>query len=347
MNRPVTMKTVAQQAGVTQATVSLSLANHPRIPAETRSRIQAIAHALGYRPNPYVAALMRSRRQSRPQLERPVLALVNCLEARNTWRTTAAPTVREMLVGALARAEERGYQPQEFWLHEAGMSAARFGGVLRARGIVGVLLGPLASGTEPPALPWGEFAAVRLGVPLPDLNLPTVCNDHFFASQQVARHAHALGYRRPGLVLRTLHRERFHGRWEGGLEAARFLLPGLKPVQPLLLDTFEDPSPLGAWMKREQPDLVISPQPESLEKPLAKLGYKVPRDLGLASLGCRRMDDPISGVWQNGALLGATAVDRIISMLEANERGLTTQASVTMVEGVWNPGGTLRRARPR
>lgn len=341
MNRPVTMKTVAQKAGVTQATVSLSLANHPRIPPATRARIQDVARALGYRPNPFVSALMRARRQSMLEVGRPVLALVNCLEARNTWRSTPAPTVRAMLSGAIARTEARGYQPQEFWLHEDGMSAARFGSILRARGIVGALLSPLAAGEPPPDLPWAELATVRLGVPLPDLNLPSVCNDHFAASQQIAREAHALGYRRPGLVLSALHRTRFHGRWDGGLEAARFLLPGLRAVQPLVLESFDDTSPLGSWLAQEQPDLVITPQPESLEKPLAKLGFKVPRRIGLASLACRRPDDPISGVWQNGALLGATAVDRVISMLEANERGLTSQPSCTMVGGVWNPGTTL------
>lgn len=341
------MKTVAQKAGVTQATVSLSLANHPRIPAATRARIRAIADELGYRTNPFVAALMRSRRQSRPLTARPVLALVNGLDSRTAWRTTAAPTVREMRNGAMARAQERGYKPEEFWLHLDNMTAARFGGMLRARGIVGLLLGPLSPGAQPPELPWSEFAAVRLGVPLPEFNLPTVCNDHFFASQQIVRQAHALGYRRPGMVMLPMHRTRFHGRWEGGLEAARFLLPGLSPASTLLLEDFSQTAPLAAWLKREKPDLVISPQPESLQKPLEALGYRVPRDLGLASLACRRADDPIAGVWQNGALLGATAVDHIISMLEANERGFTTQARVTMVEGAWNPGTTLRVLKAR
>lgn len=343
MTGSVTMKTVAQKAGVTQATVSLSLANNPRIPVETRERIRAIAQELGYRPNPYIAALMRSRRQNRSSLARPVLALVNGLQTRSSWRTTAAPTVRDMRVGAMERAQERGYKPEEFWLFEDNMSAARFGSMLRARGIVGVLLGPLSPEALPPALPWEEFAAVRLGVPLPEFNLPTVCNDHFFSSQQIVRHAFELGYRRPGMVMLPLHRRRFHGRWEGGLEAARLLFAGVNPVPTLMLETFEDATPLAGWLKREKPDVIISPQPESLQAPLAKLGLKVPRDIGLASLACRTGDDAISGVWQNGHLLGATAVDRIISMLESNERGFTPQASVTMVEGVWNPGSTLRK----
>ena len=32
----------------------------------------------------------------------------------------------------------------------------------------------------------------------------------------------------------------------------------------------------------------------------------------------------------------------MISMLERNERGLPAQAHTVMVEGVWNPGKTLR-----
>ena len=61
MPKSITMKTIAAQAGVTQATVSMSFANNPRIPAATRARIRGIADRLGYRPNPYVSALMRSR----------------------------------------------------------------------------------------------------------------------------------------------------------------------------------------------------------------------------------------------------------------------------------------------
>ena len=43
-----------------------------------------------------------------------------------------------------------------------------------------------------------------------------------------------------------------------------------------------------------------------------------------------------------GALIGATGMDTLISMLERNERGLPTQAHTVMVEGIWNPGRTLR-----
>ncbi len=342
MSSLVTMKTIAAQAGVTQATVSMCLANNPRIPAATRARIQAVAEKLGYRPNPYVSALMRIRRQGRAHREMPVIALVNGLEDAAAWRKTAPPTVRLMREGAIERAALRGYRTQEFWLHQDGMSAERFSGMLHARGIHGLLLGPLAYGAPTPALKWEHFASVRLGVPLPALTISTVCNDHFFSALQTVRESHKLGYRRPGLVALRSHLERFHGRWDGGLMVGRHLLDDLKPVKSLFLDSWEQLGPVEAWLKREEPDVVISPSADVLQPQLKRLGWRVPQDLGLASLACPQQGHALSGIWQNGALIGATAMDTLISMLERNERGLPPQAHTIMIEGLWNAGRTLR-----
>jgi len=97
----ITMKQIATQAGVSQAAVSLSLANHPRISALTRARVQAVARRLGYQPNPYVSALMRSRRRGRPISDRPVLAIVCAYLTRDGWRNSPASTVRQVYEGAL------------------------------------------------------------------------------------------------------------------------------------------------------------------------------------------------------------------------------------------------------
>jgi DNA-binding LacI/PurR family transcriptional regulator len=341
------MKVIAAQAGVTQATVSMSLANNPRIPLATRTRISAIAEKLGYRPNPYVAALMRMRRQGRGRTDRPVIALVSGLDDASAWRTgaTVGNTVRQMREGAIERAALRGYSAQDFWLHQSGMSAERFGSVLFNRGIHGLLLGPLGEGEPPPALDWSKFAAVRLGVPLPSLSITSVCNDHFFSSLQIVRECHRLGYRRAGLVILRAHRERFQARWDGGLMAGRLLFPDMGLARTLLLERWDDLSPLKRWLKQEKPDVIVTPSADLVWKHLTSLEKKVPDDVGLASLACPEMGHPCSGIWQNGRLLGATAIDQIISMLEYNERGLPEQTRVTMVEGVWNEGETLRPQR--
>jgi hypothetical protein len=75
---------------------------------------------------------------------------------------------------------------------------------------------------------------------------------------------------------------------------------------------------------------------------LTRAGWRIPEDIGFAWLACPRLGDPLSGVWQNGKLTGAMAVDALISMVERNERGMPEQATTIMLEGQWNEGKTLR-----
>src|SRR5882724_12691530 len=126
MSNGITMKSIAAQAGVTQATVSMSLANNPRIPVVTRERIQAIARRLGYHPNPYVSTLMRIRRQGKPLKDKPALALFCALRTADGWRNHGAPTIRQMREGAFERATLRVYRSHEFWLYRDEMSNERF-----------------------------------------------------------------------------------------------------------------------------------------------------------------------------------------------------------------------------
>lgn len=342
MSNGVTMKSIAAQAGVTQATVSMSLANNPRIPLVTRERIQAIAKKLNYHPNPYVSTLMRIRRQGKPLKDKPALALVCAQRTANGWRDHPAPTIRQMREGAFERATLRGYRAQEFWLHRDAMSNERFSEMLHARGIQAMLISPLAEGDPTPSLRWEYFASVCLSVPLPALTITTVCNDHYFSSLQIARECHRRGYRRPGLVLRREHQLRFQGRWEAGFLVGGSMLPELRIGEPLYVDDWKDVGRIVAWLKREKPDVLITPAADVLRNALAQAGWRVPADIGLALLACPQMGDTCSGVFQNGRMIGALAVDTLISMVERNERGLPEQATTLMVEGQWNEGTTLR-----
>jgi transcriptional regulator with XRE-family HTH domain len=63
-----TMKDVAKRAGVHHSTVSRVLSNSRQITESTRRRVLKAVEELGYRPNPYVSILMRSRsRRRRPE----------------------------------------------------------------------------------------------------------------------------------------------------------------------------------------------------------------------------------------------------------------------------------------
>jgi LacI family transcriptional regulator len=125
------------------------------------------------------------------------------------------------------------------------------------------------------------------------------------------------------------------------------MLPGLSVVEPLLIDNILGDLPqVLKWIKREKPDAIISPGCDLLHGILPRKGWRVPQDIGLAWLSCTHLGHPCSGIYQNGHLIGATAIDTLISQVERHERGLPLQATTLMVEGQWNEGSTLRPALP-
>ncbi len=326
------MVQLAARAGVTQATVSLCLSNHPRISTATRERVQALARELGYRPHPYLSSLMRARREGKPLKDQPVLALVCAYQTADRWRTHPATTIRQMREGALECAAARGYKAQEFWLHRDGMRSDRFSTMLHARGIHGLLLSPLPDDTAPPVLAWDLFSAVSLSTPFRSINVTTVSNDHYFSSMRAVEECHRHGYRRPGLILLKSHRARFFGRWEAGFATAAAMLPDTATLAPLWVDDWSDEAAIRRWRKRERPDAIVSPGADVLLPLLQRTGSRVPRDLGVVHLACPSPGHAISGVHQNGRLIGASAVELLISMIERHERGLPTQAKALMIE---------------
>src|SRR4051794_17550358 len=161
MRSATTMKEIPAATGFSPAAVSLALRNHHSIPPATRKRIAAVARRLGYRPNPLVAALMATLRNRRLVDRHTVLALVTTHPPGEGWRTQR--TFVEMYTGAEQRAAELGYRLEEFSLRSAGMGPARFGQMLRTRGIHGLLINPLPHDQKVLEIDVKHFAVVGLG----------------------------------------------------------------------------------------------------------------------------------------------------------------------------------------
>jgi DNA-binding LacI/PurR family transcriptional regulator len=341
------MADLARLAGVSSTTISLSLSHSPKIPEETRARILTLARQHGYHPNPYVSALMRCRRKRLP-VEHPVaLALINGLGHPDAWRTSSSATRRQVREGALARGKELGYQVDEYWLHQDGMSPQRLSEVLRARGVQGLLMGPMPDEDPPPPLHWQHFSAVGINVTYKHLPLHVVCSDHHYAITRIVQECHALGYRRPALVIVRSQRHYFQGLLESGYLSAVNELRGLSRLAPLYVESLEDrarvdEAAFSRWLKRTRPDVLITLDADFLEKLLRDLGLDVPAKIGLASLGCAEIGDRISGICQLGHKKGAAAMDVLAGLVERNECGHPEHPITTLVEGRWNPGKTLR-----
>ncbi|MCC5845285.1 MAG: LacI family DNA-binding transcriptional regulator [Verrucomicrobia bacterium] len=120
------LKTIADIAGVTRTTVSLSLHNNPRISESTRKRIQRIARDLGYRPNAEISRVMGAIRKT--SAVQQVLA----------WVVDGEP--EEACLGAFRQtAQSLGYRLDVFRIDAPPLSAKRIGEILFARNIQGVI----------------------------------------------------------------------------------------------------------------------------------------------------------------------------------------------------------------
>jgi len=190
MPRAFTQKDIARRLGVTVATVSLALRNDPRISLETRSRVQAIAKELGYRPNPVVAALAASRWKSDRQQNREVIAFVS--SARGSL-----PGLEKALSD---HAESVGYRLERVDASEYD-SDRRLNQLLRARGIRGVILEQSGRLEQPHELEWADFVVVQCGLLQKTEVLSMVHLDHYRAVNEAFDHARRAGFKRVAFAL--------------------------------------------------------------------------------------------------------------------------------------------------
>jgi len=335
------MRHIAAHSRVSVATVSKCLSGKRDVSEVTRRRVLAACRELGYRPNPLVAALMRTRRRHGRPADTLTLAYVTAFPTADGWRQHPSPIFRQMFAGAEARARERNYRLEHFWLFRDGMSNARFSGMLEARGIRGLLIAPVPDTHTTLDLNWDAFSAVVLGLTPTTRAFHRVTTDYYQSMLLTMEECLKLGYKRPGLAARLETIRRLEFRWEGAWLVAceRF---GLRsPPAPLFVDEWSS-APVGRWLDREKPDVVIGPVLGKLEEFIRASGRRIPADLGLVGLLVPHAQDRLSGVLQDGEIIGAVAVDQLVTAVERNETGVPEHPLTHTTLGRWNPGKTLR-----
>jgi LacI family transcriptional regulator len=71
----------------------------------------------------------------------------------------------------------------------------------------------------------------------------------------------------------------------------------------------------------------------------------VPEDVGVAQSSVACNETHVSGINENGFLIGRTAMDFLVGMLQRGERGAPETPIRILVEGAWREGGTVRRQK--
>lgn len=335
-----TMRLIAGRAGVSLATVSLALRNHLSLPVATRRRIQALADEMGYRPNPQHAETM-ARVRARKQLKwGGTLAFLTWFSNADGWRKFS-PLFCDYFTGADHRARQLGYHVEEIWGRAPGMTGRRLSAVLKARGIRGVLVGPVPQSRGHISLDWSQFAAAAMGYSAWQPALSRVAVNHHQCMVIAWRRLWKLGYRRIGFALPSLINERVDRHWSAVILDSQQRIPKSDRIPPFLPKQWEDARFID-WFQRYRPDVILSFGPGQLEL-VRQCGYRVPEDVGIASMQWDVSLKNFAGVRHNGTLIGAAAVDLVVGQLQRNETGIPAHPQLVLTPPEWVDGPTVRR----
>ncbi len=337
-DRAPTMQDIADQAGVTRATVSMALRNHQRISLETRQRIQQIAIDMGYRPNPMVSALMANLRASRNDALDSSIAVIISREW-DEWR--GSPLVRNLDNGIVETAKSLGFGVDYFSLKDLGGNATRLSQVLFSRGIQGLIITSFLSPTIALSLEWKHFSAVMLDYSVSYPVLHRICNNQFHTIILAMQRVLERGYRRIGMFVQRDSDARIDHAWEAGYLLSQKYIAPKDCIPPQIVPKYERESLL-SWIKEVRPEVVLG---ESLKVRDWMRDAQV--SIEFVHLQWTPESGDCAGVDQNFNLVGAAAVEALVDMLYRNERNVPASPKTIMIEGTWRKGDALKKSVPK
>ncbi|MFS8036123.1 substrate-binding domain-containing protein [Xanthobacter sp. AM11] len=336
MPRVVTIRTVAERAGCSIATVSRVINRSAPTSADVEARVRVAIDELGFRPSEIGRALKTLRMRTLgvviPSLTNPVFAAsVSGMEA-------AARARRHTLL-----LTSTDYDPTR---------EAELVETLVAQNVAGLIL-TVADADHSPTLDLldsARIAYVLLHNEPQASERPAVCVDNAGATFALTQEMIAAGHRRIAyLAGRFSTSDRSRRRHEG--YRAAMSAAGLAPEEPLELDYLGDapghvPTLAGLFAGPGRPTAALCSNDLlaiSVAGALRALGLKVPDDVSVAgfdgiALG-RAVYPTLATVDTPTRLMGERGVDMLFAMLEGSAPPRVEHLPFTL-----RPGGTLARA---
>lgn len=343
----MSLRRIAAALGISPSAVSLALRNNPKIPPATRARVLREAERVGYRPNAKLKELMSQLRLSGDRAPDACFAVVSFYDTPRPWEQSRHLTL--VHDSMRRRAEALGYRLEPLWIRAPGMTPQRFNGILDTRGVQGLLCFGSPNVDEEFPRELDHFAVVTIG-----LSIATPLHritSHFYNDMTHALAVtHARGYRRPGLVLGNYEEARSaHAYSSAYLGWCEHAYGNPAPVPIHRINHLEE-KPFLAWVRKHRPDVVLFAHLYSHIDELAQIlrrnDLQAPRDLGVVVLSQIVEGTPFSGLQQNQQLMGAWAVELLVSRIHNQDFGIPAHPRIEMVESRWVEGASLRPAAP-
>lgn len=319
-------------------TVSRALRNSSEVNAKTKARIRGLAESMGYRTSPLVSANMAGIRASKRVVYRATIGIITETPKGGEWVGT-----QKLIDAVVKECDAIGFKADVFDLSKPAIAKGDLGRVLRSRGIQGIIQVPMVRDPSDIPIDFSEFTAVVCNAGSLPQKFHRVCPDHYGNMDMLLKRIRALGYRRIGLMIaRDLDALLNH------LSSSRFLafqqterIPKIPIFMPAGREDYHA-STFREWFDKHRPEISITTC-ETIFRDhfFENAGLSIPEDLAVVKANINRSRKYLSGISEESAEVGSTAVHTLAQLLFQNERGLPDKPMSVLVPGKWVEAGTV------
>ena len=334
-----TLRTVADNCGLSASTASRALSGHPNVRPAVREKVQAEAKRLGYTRNQLVGSVMAHVRSARTQRFLGNLAIVHL---PSTEQLRPRPMQQIMVDAARTRAQELGFQLDVFSLDRGANGVGALSRMLRSRGVQGAIFLNANLNAATHDFAWEHFASAEIDYGSTVLLQHTVAIDHHLTLNNALTQLRGLGYTKVGLFIERYKDERLLNKWTAAFRSFQESRGGIGNV-PLLVTTTMTSDAFLSWHREHAVDLAIGHIDDAVAW-LRHAGITVPKHTGFFNLNWNERSRPCAGLDLRPELQGIAAVESVVAQIHRNERGLPTNPHTVMISGRWIDGPTLRRS---
>ncbi|WP_309383101.1 LacI family DNA-binding transcriptional regulator [Cerasicoccus frondis] len=338
----VSLGDIAREAGVSRAAASYALNNQAGVSKATRERILEISKRMGYVPDARINTWMARIRDSKEKGLLPIIWL-NTIKNTPSWHDYSF--LSPYLEGAQKRGLELGYRIDEFWTHQPGMNMKKVSDMLYRRGIEGFVCTYPATHFR---IDWNSVAGVAIQGGLLSPRLHRVVSNSYANLLLSLKMAKRYGYKRIGVCLEKQVDQFSAHSLRAAAIYANSVTPRTHQVPPLFYSHRDESTwpaakkVLQAWIRKHRPEVIIGHSSE-LVNCVLETGLKIPEEIGIIHLAT---DDDVAdwaGVCSNKRLIGATAIELLVSLMRNRQYGIPEFAVDTSIEGEWQDGWTLMK----
>lgn len=328
----MTIKEVAEAAGVHYSTVSLALRGDPRVSAGTVEAVRREATRLGYVRNAAFALMGSRSRGAEHHAGGLPIAVVRqrSLEGKRQVTVSNREAMRK-------RCAELGYACSEHWLDEHP-SVGALTRMLSARGVVGVVFDFIHDDAVVRHPGWAEFALVARNVVDRALPVDTVRTDNFAAVIGALRRMHQAGHRRIGVICEQRARASDEDLATRGAAYAGLAELGCAPR--VLSCAHGDLAAMTAWVETEKPGALLVRTGSTLTG-LIERGVRLPAAVSMITRESLHL--PYAGMVKDNHRIVAACIEWLDMSLRHGRTGLPKAPESWVVEPVWRDEASLSR----